>query len=115
MSTQISRQIKRVDARSNAQKEASAINQLSQFCSKMDASFPLYDVKEWKKTSKNPSIMAALVSEAKTIMEREVGCLLVVKQSKVDRDGIGVFVTANVSEEKLVGLYPGELSLIRVS
>lgn len=51
--------------------------------------------------------MSSLVACAKETLKKELGFVLVLKQSLVHTEGVGVFVTDEVSEGRLVGLYPG--------
>lgn len=51
------------------------------------------------------------VQQARTILQKELGFSLLLGESKVDRQGQGVFITDTVSKYKLVGLYPGQLEI----
>lgn len=104
------RQVKQPDASGSVHKECSALKQLSHLCEKLDinGSFPPCTVREWKKMAKEPRVLDDLVSQARSVMQREFGLLLSLRRSSVDRDGLGVFVRNTVAKEQVVGLYPGE-------
>ena len=56
--------------------------------------------------------MNPLLLKARSIVLEELGFSLSLEGSTVDREGIGVFVSDDISEGKLVGLYPGKFSLV---
>ena len=98
--------MKQSEVKSDTCKESSALKQLSRLCSELDKAFPPCTVKEWKRMTKQ-GVMDFHTVQAKTVLQKELGFSLVLRESTIDRRGLGVFVTNTVHKEKLVGLYPG--------
>lgn len=104
--------MKQSDVGTSLHKECSALNQLSHLCEKLNGSFPPCTVREWKKMVKQPRVLDDLVSQARSVMQREFGFLLSLQRSNVDSGGLGVFVRNTVAKEQVVGLYPGEFLVV---
>jgi hypothetical protein len=107
--------VKQSDVGGTADRESSALSQLSRLCEKLDnfLEFPHCTVREWKKLTKHTRVLDDLASQAKSIVHKEFECpSLSLRRSKVDKGGRGVFTLSSVPKGQVVGLYPGEFATV---
>ena len=67
-------------------------------------------MKEWQSILKQPEELAKLANRGKDVMREVYQFELVLRESRLEGGGRGVFLKGAVSKGQIVGLYPGELN-----